>query len=192
MSDKIMQIEISEHEKQWLLNQGAEMIASLGVTERSSVIDFGCGKGRYAIPLSQVVGDKGNVLAVERDSDEIADLRERIKAFGRQEAIRILNSEDVRLQSVDTGTIDSVFMFDVLQYIEDWDVFFESVHRVLKPGGSVNVYPAAVPHPGAVNIELVASMMSKFDLQDSGKKAFRMMHNKDMIKDEVYTFSLPN
>ena len=105
-----MQIEISEHENQWLLNEGAEMVALLGVTEHSSVIDFGCGNGRYTIPLSQVVGDKGTVLAVERNSEEIADLCERIKAFGRHEAIRILNSEDILLQSVDDGTIDSVFM----------------------------------------------------------------------------------
>ena len=183
-------MEMSEHEKQWLTDQGAEMIATLGVEEGSSVIDFGCGEGRYVIPLSQVVGENGNVLAVECDSDQVAVLRGRITAFGGQGPIRILNSDDIWLQSVDDGTIDSVFAFDVLQYIEDWEIFFESVCRVLKPCGSIHVYPAAIPHPGAVDVELLASTMNKIGLQGDGRRWFRMMHNKDIVNDEVYTFSL--
>ena len=91
-------MEMSEHEKQWFIDQGAEMVTVLGVEEGNSVIDFGCGTGRYAVPLSQVVGANGNVLAVERDSDKIAVLREIIAAFGEQGPIKILNSEDVRLR----------------------------------------------------------------------------------------------
>jgi len=185
-------MEMSEHEKQWLTNQGAEMLATLGIKEHSSVIDFGCGKGRYAIPLSQVVGENGNVLAIERNSDEVAVLRQRIASFGKQGPIRILNYEGVRLQSVDDGTIDSVLAFDVLQYVEDWDVFFKSVCRVLRPCGSINVYPAVIPHPGVVDIKLVESIMNKIGLQSCGRRYFRMMHNKDMVNDEVYTFSFPN
>ena len=185
-------MQMSEHEKQWLTDQGAEMIATLGVEEGSSVIDFGCGEGRYAIPLSQVVGENGNVLAIERNSNQVAVLRERITAFGGHGPIRILNSEDDRLQSVDDGTIDSVFAFDVLQYIKDWEIFFKSVRRVLKPCGSIHVYPAVIPHPGAVDVELVASTMNKIGLQGGGRRRFRMMHNMDMVNDEVYTFSFPN
>ena len=90
------------------------------------------------------------------------------------------------------GTIDSVFAFDVLQHIEDWDIFFKSVYRVLKPGGSIHVYPAIVPHPEAVDLERVVLKMNKIGLQGGGKKKFRMMHNIDMVNDDVYTFSLPN
>ena len=183
-------MEMSEHEKQWLMDQGAEMISDLGVKEGSSVIDFGCGKGRYTIPLSQVVGANGNVLAVERDPAEIAVLRERLAVFGGQAPTEIVSSEDVQLQSVGDGTIDSLFAFDVLQYVENWEVFFRSVRRVLKPGGRMHVYPAAVPHPDAVDIERVALEIRRMGLQRGGKRHFRMMHNKDMVTDDVYTFSL--
>jgi len=185
-------MEISEHEKQWLTNQGAEMLATLGVKKHNSVIDFGCGKGRYTIPLSQVVGENGNVLAVEHNSDEVAVLCERVALFGRQGSIRILNSKDVRLPSVDDGTIDSVFAFDVLQHVENWEIFFKSVCRVLRPCGSINVYPAVIPHPGVVDIELLVSTMNKVGLQNCSRRCFTMMHDKDMVNDEVYTFSLSN
>jgi ubiquinone/menaquinone biosynthesis C-methylase UbiE len=181
-------MEMSEHEKQWVTAQGAEMITALGVEEGSSVIDFGCGKGSYTIPLSQVVGKNGNVLAVERNSDEVAVLRERISEFGGQGSITILSSEDVRLESVDDGTIDSVFVFDVLQHIDDWDIFFKSVRRVLKPGGRVHVYPATIPHPGSIDVKRVALAINRIGLQGDGKRQFRMVHNKDMVDDELFTF----
>ena len=49
---------ISEHEEQWLKNEGAKMVADLGVKLSNKVIDCGSGrgKGRYSIPISQVVG----------------------------------------------------------------------------------------------------------------------------------------
>jgi ubiquinone/menaquinone biosynthesis C-methylase UbiE len=185
-------MEMLEHEKQWLTDEGAEMMGSLGVEGRSSVIDFGCGRGRYTIPLSQVVGENGHVLAVERDAGELAVLRERMTAFAGQGPIRILNSEDVCLESVDDAAIDSVLAFDVLQYVEDWDVLFASIRRVLKPGGTVHVYPAHVPHPGGIDVERAASILRTLGLQGGDGRRFRMMHNKDMVVDDVFTFILPS
>ena len=181
---------MSEHEKKWITDHGAEMIRSLGINEGHSVIEFGCGIGRYAIPLSQVVGENGQVLAVEREAEEVAVLRERINLFCEKGSVEILNSEDIQLQSVDNKTMDHVLAFDVLQYIEDFDLFFKSVHRVLKPGGSLHIYPAKIPHPGAVNMKHVTSIIHQLGLRSKGNQPFRMMHNKDMVDDVVYTFKL--
>lgn len=185
-------MEMSEHEKQWLTDQGAKMMTALGVKEGSSVIDFGCGKGRYTLPLSQAVGENGNVLAVERDLNEVALLHERIAAFGGRGSIKILNSEETQLLSVDDGTIDNVLVFDVLQYVTDWEGFFKSIRRVLKPGGRIHIYPAMIPHPEAVDVAQVTLIGNTLGLPCDGKRHYRMMHNKDMVTDEVYTFHKPN
>ncbi len=181
-------MKLSEHEKTWLTNHGAEMIRLLGIKEGHSVVEFGCGIGRYTIPLSQVVGEKGQVVAIEREPEEVAVLRKRMNLFCEQGSIEILNSEDIRLPSVDDGTIDRVLIFDVLQYIENFELFFKSIHRVLKPGGSLHVYPAKVPHPGAVDMEHVDSIIHKLGLRSKDQQHFKMMHNKDMVDDVVYTF----
>ena len=102
---------MSEHEDQWLTDHGAQMVSTLGVQEGSSVIYFGCGKGRYSIPLFQVVGADGSVLAVERDAEEVAILRQRMAEFAESGSLRILHAEDTRLQSVEDATIDAVFAF---------------------------------------------------------------------------------
>ena len=183
-------MEILEHEEKWLSSNGAKMVSTLGVKPGSSVIDFGAGKGRYSIPISQVVGNDGSVLAVERDCDEVTVLRERMDCFGGYESIDILNDEDISLDSVDDKTIDNIFAFDVLQYIDDWEVFFKSLCRVLKTNGSIHIYPAAIPHPGVVDIIQVASLMNNLGLYENKKIEFEMMHNKDMVNDIVYSFIL--
>ncbi len=181
-------MEISEHETQWLTDQGAQMMVSLGVKPGDSVIDFGCGKGRYTLPLSQVVGPQGMVVAVERDAGEVEVLRERIKTFRGQGTITVVNAEAIELSSIADDTVDHVFTFDVLQYIEDPEALFRTLCRVLKPNGSIHVYPAEVPHPGAVDVDQIALIIKKIGLQSAGSKQFKMMHNKDMVEDAVYTF----
>jgi len=185
-----MQMNMSEHEEQWLTTHGAEMISTLGINSSNTVIDFGCGIGRYTIPLSRIAGENGRVFAVERDAQELAILRKRMDRFGNPDAIEVLESDDIRLQSVKDSSIDQMLVFDVLQYIEDHEMFFQSIHRVLKPGGQIHVYPAAVPHPGAVNMMQVEKLMTRCGLTCTGKTQFRMMHNKDIVHDEVHTFLL--
>jgi len=182
-------MEMSEHEKQWLTALGAEMVATLGVTTGSTVVDFGCGIGRYTIPISQVAGKTGKVFAVERTAEELIELRERMTRFGNPDAVAVLNCEDIQLQSIEDGSVDQLLAFDVLQYIDDKNRFFESVSRVLKPKGQVHVYPAAIPHPGAVDMGQIESALNQAGLIRVGKMRFRMMHNKDIVHDDVHTFS---
>lgn len=181
-------MQVSEHERQWLQREGAKMVSALGVQTGSSVIDFGCGKGRYTIPLSQAVGEGGKVYAVERNTAEIELLHERIADFGRQAQIEVLQSEDTQLHSITDNTIDAVFAFDVLQYVSDWDAFFTSLYRILKPTGRVHVYPAAIPHPDAVDVSKLSETLDNAGFQPERTDQFMMMHNKDMVTDTVHTF----
>jgi len=185
-------LEILEQESVWLDSLGGEMLDILGVKKDDFVIDFGCGKGRYTIPLSQIVGQNGNVFAVERNLDDVVELRERISVYGGKGSINIINLEDIKLESVGNGVIDCVLAFDVLQYVEDWEKFFNTVRRVLKPCGTIHVYPAAVPHPGAIEIEKLLTALESTGFKACGKRMFRMMHNIDIVDDEVYSFSLCN
>jgi len=85
-------------------------------------------------------------------------------------------------------SIDIILAFDVLQYVQDWDKLFLYFQTVLKPTGTVCVYPAAIPHPGSVDIQLLISKMEKVGFQYVKATTFRLMHNVDMVDDVVYTF----
>jgi len=179
---------MEEYEEQWLSGQGADMLRSLGVKESDCVVDFGCGKGRYTVPAAQVVGKNGIVLAVERHANELDVLKERLAAFSSKESVKILNTEDLHLDSISDASVNALLVFDVLQYVEDYDTLFESVKRVLKPSGLLLVYPASVPHPGDVDMELITEIIEKYGMKLESQKEYKMMHNKFMVDDIIYTF----
>lgn len=177
------------HEQEWVESQGAAMMAALGVKESDTIVDFGCGKGRYTIPLSQVVGQNGLVIAIERNEEELAVLNERMKAFATSAPVRTIASSTVHLDAIEDNTVDVLLVFDVLQYVEDWDTFFSAVRRTLKPGGRLHVYPASIPHPGEVDIERLTAVLNALGFSMTSKKTFKMMHNKHMVEDHVLSFT---
>lgn len=183
-------MQLSEHENEWLVTEGAKMIRELGVPQGSAVIDFGCGIGRYSIPISQAAGEDGIVFAMERNASEIDLLKKRIEAFAKHAPIEVCHSDGIDLQSADDCTIDALFAFDVLQYVKDWDTFFASVRRVLKPEGRFHVYPAAVPHPDAVDLSKLKKCLNNAGFTEETSRQYSMMHNKDMVEDSVYTFHI--
>ncbi len=185
----IEMMKISEHEISWLQTNGAMMMSELGIEKGNSVVDFGSGEGRYTIPLSQLTSKNGQVFSFERDKDAIAVLTERLSSFSQENNVHILNADDLDITPhINGNAIDAILAFDVLQYIQDWDLLFSSFHGVLKSKGSFHIYPAALPHPGSVDMELATSKLEKcgFEFVKSGK--YRMMHNVDMVDDMIYSF----
>ena len=179
---------MEEYEEQWLSGQGADMLRNLGVKESDCVVDFGCGRGRYTVPATQIVGQNGMVFAIERHINELDILNERLAKFSSNESVKILNTESLHLDSISSASVDVLLTFDVLQYIEDYETLFESVKRILKPNGLLLVYPASVPHPGDVDMELITEIIEKYGMKLESQKEYRMMHNKFMVDDIIYTF----
>jgi len=184
-------MELSKHETSWLKHEGKTFLTTLGIKQDTRVIDFGCGQGRYTIPLAQVVGANGQVFAFERDNDAIAVVQERIPVFLNNSNVTFIttNTDDIT-STVIEKSIDSILVFDVLQYIQNWDIFFMSITKVLKLGGFIHIYPAAIPHPGDVNIKLARTKLEKMGFKLTNTREFRMMHSIDMLDDIVYSFCL--
>lgn len=182
---------ISEHETLWLQENGAMMMSELGIKKGFSVIDFGCSEGRYTIPLSQLTGKNGMVFSFERDKDALAVLNERLPSFSVENNVHILNSGNSDIATHINGhAVDAILAFDVLQYIDDWEKLFSSFKSVLRSDGYLHIYPAALPHPGSVNLEVAIFILEKYGFELTEVKEFRMMHNVDMVDDKVYSFKL--
>ena len=184
-------LEISEHESAWLQNVGSIMLTELGIRQGNSVIDFGCGQGRYTIPLSQIVGEEGIVFAFERDNDAIAIVQNRLPLFSHTLNVKFITTDTMEIASIiEEKSIDSIFVFDVLQYINDWYMLFSSFTQVLKSGGLIHFYPATIPHPNDVNMELAIGMLETLGFKLVNARIYTMMHSIDMVDDMVYSFRL--
>ena len=174
----------------WFKGKGSEMLKELGMRDNFQVVDFGSGKGRYTVPLSQAVGSQGHVFSVERDNNEISILRERLENHGIEAVVTVINEENILLKTVKDSSVDAVLTFDVLQYVDDWKTLFQTLKRIIKAEGSVHIYPAAIPHPGSVDMDRVILDMKEAGFILVAERMFRMMHNKDHVDDRIYSFSL--
>ena len=181
-------MDIANHEHEWLTCEGAAVMRQLGVQNGDAAIDFGCGQGRYTIPLSQALGKSGKVIAVERNTTELDLLRERVSAFPTQATIKTIHTSDISLESIQDNTIDAFLAFDVLQYVADWPRLFNTAHRVLKNTGVIHIYPAAVPHPDAVDVQRLTKVLAAANFVPATKRRFMMMHNKHMVTDIIHSF----
>lgn len=182
-------MEISKHETEWLESDGAKMLMDLGVKQGDKVVDYGSGEGRYTIPLSQIVGKQGCVYSVEQDENAIAVVLERLPRFSNQDIVKFLKVNNLETSAIlQEKSVDVIFAFDVLQYVQDWDLLFRYFYDVIKPKGLVCIYPAAIPHPGDVDIKLAISKMEGIGFQYIKSNTFQMMHNVDMVNDIVYSF----
>jgi len=126
--------------KRWLNKNASEVLARVGVITGQVLLDYGCGSGTYAIPAAKLVGEKGRVYALDIDRKALERMENMAKKEGLKNIVRVDASDDKAIPLSD-GTVDMILLIDVLQEIDDRESLFDEVHRILKQGGIVCVYP---------------------------------------------------
>ncbi len=77
------------------LVQDPEEIIKPYVREGSTVLDIGCGMGYFTIPLARLVGEKGQVIAIDIQEQMLSALQRRAKRAGLERGIVLqLNTQD--------------------------------------------------------------------------------------------------
>lgn len=93
-----------------------------GIDERLQVLDVGCGMGEFMNRISEtganVLGVDGSDRCVERGECEQVDLEQSPLPY-------------------DDATFDVVVSLDVIEHLEDADLYLSEINRVLKFGGHV-------------------------------------------------------
>lgn len=103
------------------------------------MVDYGCGPGRYTLPIAKLVGPKGKVFAVDIQPLAISTIREKAAGEG------LANIEAILIDSYNTGiqgsSIDLVLLVDTLHLIGDHDALFQEIHRILRQDGILFMDP---------------------------------------------------
>ena len=104
------------------------------------VLDLGCGSGRDAYVLSQLVGRDGEVIGIDMTDEQLAVAHAHrdyhAQAFGYAN-VRFLQGYIERLDEFDleAGSFDVIVSNCVVNLSPDKDAVLRGVHRLLKPGG---------------------------------------------------------
>ncbi len=114
------------------------------VLEGCTVLDLGCGTGRDAYILAQLVGDKGRVIGVDMTDEQLSLARKHqeyhMDCFSYAEAnvdFRKGFIEDLAEIGIEDNSIDVVVSNCVINLSPDKESVFREIFRVLKPGGEL-------------------------------------------------------
>ena len=127
------------------------------------VVDYGCGPGRYTLPIAELVEPKGKVFAVDIQPLAIKTVKEKAAKQG------LTNVEAILVDSYDTGiqdsSIDLVLLIDTFHQIGDRDALLREIHRILKPDGVLFMDPGHMKMPKAREIVENTNLFSIINLK---------------------------
>jgi trans-aconitate 2-methyltransferase len=139
--------------KRW----GPQAISRLRLAGDETVADLGCGTGRDAAGLLQVL-PRGRVLAIDGSRQMLAQLRRRLAAdAGRVQVLRA----DLREPLPPAGPVDAVLSVATLHWLPDHEQVFRSVAGLLRPGGQF-----VAEAGGAGNIDTVRAALASLGAGD--------------------------
>lgn len=98
-----------------------------------TVVDLGCGPGFFSLPLAQLVGDAGCVIAVDVQQTMLEMLCVRAEKAGLARRIRPHRSSVDAIGVVEPA--DFVLAFYMLHEVSEKARFLREVHDILKEGG---------------------------------------------------------
>ena len=106
---------------------------SFGIRPGQTVVDYGCGPGRYTVEMARLVGADGKVIAVDLVEMALEETQKKLDAgrFSNYE-LRLAHGYD---SGVEDNAADIVFAIDMFHHISDTVAFLRELYRILKPGG---------------------------------------------------------
>ncbi|HUI69854.1 MAG TPA: class I SAM-dependent methyltransferase [Spirochaetia bacterium] len=106
-----------------------------GIQSGMTVIDFGCGPGRYTVPAAGMVGRRGTVFAVDVHPLALKMVGVRAAREGLRN-VQLIQSDSAT--GLDSQSVDIVLLYDALHDVEDRPAVLNELHRVLKPLGRIS------------------------------------------------------
>ena len=114
-----------------------KVLNAAGLKPGQKVLEVGCGPGFFTIPAAKIVGEKGNVYALDVNPVAVETVRRKIKEKD------LKNIEVILADASETGlpdeSVDVAFLFGVIHALDHVDAVMRETHRVLKAKGVLSI-----------------------------------------------------
>ncbi len=127
--------------REWLRDNAYQVLKKVGVSRGQTVLDFGCGPGLFSIAGATIVGHGGKVYALDVRPDALEHLREAARRKGLDNIETMLLNRSTMSIALENESVDVVLLYDVIQEIADKPGLLRELHRLLKRGGLLSVFP---------------------------------------------------
>ena len=126
-----------DNEKRRELLPQDETLIKLGLHEGDVMADIGCGIGYFTIPASKIVGNSGNIFAMDILPEMLQDVGTKIKDNNISNIEIILTEEnDLKLEN---NKITFAFISTVLHETDETENFLKEIKRIISPKGKIAI-----------------------------------------------------
>lgn len=151
--------------------KGAESeLRELGVSEGSSVLDFGCGAGLYTIAAARIVGKGGIVHAVDPHPASLEIVEGKAKSLGLGNVDAIYSDLET---GIDASSLDFILLFGVLSGKKRVSGLLSEAHRVVKSAGLL-----LVKQPGMKDDKVNEMMLKDGFFSFAGRRGMTLTYRK--------------
>jgi ubiquinone/menaquinone biosynthesis C-methylase UbiE len=106
---------------------------SFNIQNGQTVIDYGCGTGRYLPRASELVGEQGLVFAVDIHELAIESAFRQIEKHNLKNVKPI--QTDGKTVNIPSNTADIIYALDMVHMVKDTQTFLKELNRLSKPDG---------------------------------------------------------
>ena len=161
---------------QW--QRPGDVLRALDLRPGDTVVDLGSGAGYFALKLSQAVGERGRVLAVDLRRLSLFFLWTRALLQG-QHNVHVIAGED-NYTHLPTGTVDGMLICNSYHEFTNLEVMLNHILGSLRPGGHLVIVDRGLP---ATNSEHPHEMPITVVERELRKKGFEIINREDRFID---------
>ena len=110
-------------------------VVTFGIREGMTVVDYGCGPGRYVTRFARLVGNRGKVYAVDVQPLAIEMVKRKVTKQALENIVPVL-AQGYAIGLPDK-VADMVCALDMFFALREPTVFLREVRRIIKPDGTL-------------------------------------------------------
>lgn len=123
----------------------ARILQGADIGPGQNVLEVGCGTGFFTVPLARLLGEQGSVVAMDVLAPSVEAVTRRVQSANLENVTVVQgNALDTQLPG---ESFDAVIVFGVIPApMLPMGRFLAEMKRVLKPGGTMAVWPTTWVH----------------------------------------------
>ena len=137
--------------RHWLMPPKKTLLGA-GIGLGQTVLEVGCGTGFFTLPAAEMIGENGQLIAMDPLSDYVDRVKNKVQDAGLNN-VNVLKRDALNTK-LDAASVDVVLLFGVLPYPTlPLDKLLPEMHRVLKSRGTLAVwmFPISFGVPEAIS-----------------------------------------
>jgi demethylmenaquinone methyltransferase/2-methoxy-6-polyprenyl-1,4-benzoquinol methylase len=119
-----------------------QILGGADIHPGQSVLEVGCGTGFFTMTAAQLIGEQGSLIAMDMLPESVETVSRKVQTANLKN-VRVVKGDAMNTK-LDAESLDAVLLFGVIPApMLPLDRLLTEMHRILKPGGTMAVWPSS-------------------------------------------------